>query len=126
MKAEEQQRKDRSNEERSASMKLSVNVIIEGQVLAKLARIPDEEFSPNLLKYVARHNGYQEEFSNSEVTLMAVEWKPQPKLSSRNYVKRDNAFKRADSVEMIPGEPLYKRDVNSTPPRYVRYGKVPA
>jgi hypothetical protein len=39
-------------------------------------------------------------------------------------VKRNDAFKRADSVETIFGEPLYKRVLNSTSPRFVRYGKV--
>lgn len=39
-------------------------------------------------------------------------------------MKRDDSFQHADAVETIPGEPLYKWDLNATPPRYVRYGKV--
>ena len=52
-----------------------------------------------------------------------MDWKP--RLSSRRYVKPEDAFKRIDSLEeLIPGEPLYKRDLNVASPRYIRYGKM--
>ena len=104
--------------------KLRVNVISKGKYWKAYEEIPPEELSPNLLKYVASDNGYQEEIQQQRNDADAVEWKPQPKLSSRNYVKRDAVFKRADSVETIPGDSLYKRDVNANLPRFVRYGKV--
>ena len=107
-------------------MRLTHNVISKGKYWRAGEDIPDEELSPTLLKYVNNGNGYQEEIQQQRSDADAVEWKPQAKLSSRNYVKRDNAFKRSDSVDTIPGEPLYKRDVNSIPPKFVRYGKVPA
>jgi hypothetical protein len=105
--------------------RLSVNVISKGKYWKAGDEIPDEELSPNLLKYVARDNGYAEEIRQQRNDADAVEWKPQ-RLSSRNYVKREAAFKRAGSGEMIPGEPLYKKDLGAPSPRYVRYGKVPA
>jgi hypothetical protein len=58
---------------------------------------------------------------SNERRLMRSNGKPQAKLSSRNYVKRDNVFKRASKVDMIPGEALYRRYLNSTPPKYIRY-----
>jgi len=103
-------------------MKLTHNVITKGRYYKAGEEIPDEELSPNLLKYV--DNGYAESIQQQRSDADAVEWKPQAKLSSRNYVKRDQAFKRAASVDTIPGEPLYKKDVNSNSPRFVRYGKV--
>ena len=103
--------------------KLSVNVISKGKYWKAYEEIPPEELSPNLLKYVDNGN---EELRQQRSDADGVEWKPQAKLSSKRYVKRNQAFKRADSVETIPGEPLYKRDVNSIPPKFVRYGKVPA
>jgi hypothetical protein len=106
-------------------MKLSVNVISKGKYWRAGEDIPDEELSPNILQYVVRHNGYAEDIQQQRNDADGVEWKPQPKLSSRNYVKRNQAFKRADSVNTIPGEPLYKRDLNSASPRFFRYGKVP-
>ena len=103
--------------------KLHVNVISKGKYWRAGDEIPPEELSPNLLKYV--DNGYQEEIRQQRSDADAVEWKPQAKLSPRNYVKRDNdTFKRADSIETIPGEPLYKKDLNAPSPRYVRYGRV--
>ena len=65
---------------------------------------------------------YQEAIQQERNDADAVEWKP--KLSAKRFVKRDEGFKRVDSVETIPGEQLYRRDLNATPPRYVRYGKV--
>jgi hypothetical protein len=102
-----------------------VNMIARGKYYRAGEDIPDEELSPNLLKYVDNGNGYAEEIQQQRTDADAMEWKPQ-RLSSRNYVKRDQVFKRAGSVEMIPGEPLYKRDENANPPRFVRYGKVQA
>jgi hypothetical protein len=108
-------------------MKLSVNVISKGKYWRAGEDIPDEELSSNLLQYVARHNGYADEIRQQRNDADGVEWKPsQVKLSSKRYVKRGEAFKRVDSVETIPGEVLYKRDLNSTSPRFVRYGKVQA
>ena len=105
-------------------MKLSVNVISKGKYYKAFEEIPDEELSPNLLRYVARHNGYAEEIQQQRRDADGVEWKLQARLSSKNYVKRGEAMKRADSVERIPGEPLYKKDLGAPSPRYVRYGKV--
>ena len=105
-------------------MKLSVNVISKGKYWRAGEDIPDEELSPNLLKYVARHNGYAEEIQQQRSDADGVEWKPQARLSSKRYVRRGEAMKRADSVETIPGEPLFKKDLNSPTPRFVRYGKV--
>jgi hypothetical protein len=105
--------------------RLSVNVISKGKYYRAGEDIPDEELSPNLLQYVARHNGYAEEIRQQRSDADGVEWKPsQPKLSSKRYVKRGDAFKRVDSVETIPGEALYKRDLNAPSSRFVRYGKV--
>jgi hypothetical protein len=67
---------------------------------------------------------YQEEIQEQRNDADDIAGKPQPKLSSRRHVKRDDSFKRSDSVETITGEPLYKRDLNAVPPKYVRYGKV--
>ena len=107
--------------------RLSVNVISKGKYWKAGEDIPDEELSPNILKYVARNNGYVEEIRHQRSDADGVESKPsQPKLSSKRYVKRGDAFKRVDSVETTVGEPLYKRDLNSTSPRSVRYGKVEA
>jgi hypothetical protein len=106
--------------------KLSVNIISKGKYWKAGEEIPDEELSPNLVKFVASDNGYAEEIRQQRSDADAMERKPQPKLSSRNYVKREAAFKRAGSVEMIPGEPLYKKDLNALSPRYIRYGRVPA
>ncbi len=92
-------------------MKLSVNVISKGKYWKAGDEIPDEELSPNLLKYVARHNGYADEIRQQRSDADGVEWKPQAKLSSRNYVRRGDVFKRAGSVEMVPGEVLYKRNL---------------
>jgi hypothetical protein len=82
--------------------------------------------SPNLLKYV--DNGYQEKIQQQRRDADDISSGPTGpdgwRLSSRRYVKRDASFKRSDSVETIPGEPLYKRDLNATRLRYVRYGKV--
>ena len=107
-------------------MKLAVNVISKGKYWRAGEDIPDEELSPNLLKYVARHNGYAEEIQQQRSDADGVEWKPQARLSSRNYVKRGNIFKRAATAETIPGEPLFKKDLGAPSPRYVRYGKVSA
>ena len=105
--------------------KLSVNVISKGKYWKAGDEIPDEELSANLFKYVDNGNTYQAEIQQQRSDADGVEWKPsQPKLSSKRYVKRGEAFKRADFVETIPNEPLYKKDLNSPTPRYVRYGKV--
>ena len=104
--------------------KLSVNVISKGKYWKAFEEIPDEELSPNLLRYVARDNGYQEEIRQQRSDANAVESKPQMRrLSPRNYVKRANTFKRVDPYT-VPGEQLYKRKLISFPPRYVRYGKI--
>jgi hypothetical protein len=105
-------------------MRLTHNVITKGRYYKAGEEIPDEELSPNLLKYVVRDNGYAEEIRQQRSDADSMEWKPQSKLSSRNYVKRENVFKRVSSAETIPGEPLYKKDLNAPSPRFVRYGKV--
>lgn len=107
-------------------LRLRVNVISKGKYYRAGEDIPDDLLSPNLLRYVATGNGYAEEIQQQRKDADGVEWKPQAKLSSRNYVKRDKAFKRAASAEAIPGEALYKKDLGAPSPRYVRYGKVPA
>ena len=104
--------------------RLSVNVISKGKYWKAFEEIPDEELSPNLLRYVAKDNGYAESIRQQRSDADGVEWKPQAKLSSKRYVKRGEAFKRVDSVETISGEALYKRDLNAPSPRFVRYGKV--
>jgi hypothetical protein len=102
-------------------MKLMYNLVTKGRYYRAGEEIPEQELSSNLLKY-----GYQEEIQPQRGAADGVEWKPQAKLSSRNYVKRDNVFKRVSSAETVPGEPLYKKDLNAPSPRFVRYGKVPA
>ena len=49
-------------------MRLTHNVITKGRYYKAGEEIPDEELSPNLLKYV--DNGYQERFNNSEGMLI--------------------------------------------------------
>ena len=93
--------------------RLSVNVISKGKYWKAGEEIPDEELSPNLLKYVARHNGYAEEIRQQRNDADGVEWKPQAKLSSKRYVKRGEAFKRVDSVETIRAKRCTKTDLNS-------------
>jgi hypothetical protein len=101
--------------------RLRVSLISKGKYWQVFEDIPDDELPPFALKYVANESEIQQQRRDAD----AIESKPTPsKLSARRYVKRDDTFKRSDSVETIPGEPLYKRDLNATPPRYVRYGKV--
>ena len=58
----------------------------------------------------------REEIQQQRNDADGVEWKPsQPKLSSKNYVKRGEAFKRADSVETIPGNRFTKRSDAPSP-----------
>jgi hypothetical protein len=99
-------------------MRLRVHLISRGKYYEAGTDIPDDDLPEFATKYAS------EEIQQQRNDADAVEWRPQAKLSSRRYVKREGAFKRAGSVEMIPGEPLYKRDLNATSPRYVRYGRV--
>ena len=112
-------------------MILTHNVITHGRYYKAGEDIPNDLLSDAMRKYAVTisEDGDAVDDSYSKTLQKQREeadGKFQPRLSSRNYVKRDQVFKRADSVETIPGEPLYKRNVNSTPPRFVRYGKVQA
>ena len=53
--------------------KLRVNVISKGKYWKAYEKIPPEELSPNLLKYVASDNGYQEEIQQQRNDAAAVE-----------------------------------------------------
>ena len=52
--------------------RLSVNVISKGKYWKAGEEIPDEELSPNLLKYVAGDNGYAEEIRQQRSDAMAL------------------------------------------------------
>ena len=108
-------------------MKLRANVITKGRYYKAGKDIPDDLLSDAMRKYAVSEDGDGVDASYSEKIQRQrsdADWKPQAKLSSRNYVKRNASFKRADSVETIPGESLYKKDVGALSPRYVRYGRV--
>ena len=100
-------------------MKLRANVITKGRYYKAGEDIPDDLLSNTMRKYAVT---VSEDGDGMDAD--GVESKPGVKLSSRNYVKRDASFKRASSSETIPGEPLYKKDLNAPSPRFVRYGKV--
>ena len=112
---------------RIPSATLTHNVITQGRYYKAGEDIPNDLLSDATRKYAVSADEERSKLQQQRRDADEVESKPAPsKLSSRNYVKRDDTFKRSDSVETIPGEPLYKRDVNSNSPRFVRYGKVQA
>jgi hypothetical protein len=108
-------------------MKLKANVITKGKYYRAGEDIPDDLLSDALRKYALSPDEERSVIEQQRSDADGVEWKPsQVKLSSKRYVKRGDGFKRVDSVETTVGELLYKRDLNSPTPRFVRYGKVQA
>jgi hypothetical protein len=72
---------------------------------------------------VLKDNGHGPEEPEPAPSRAKAKAKP---LASQRYVRRGVRFTRADEQELIPGEPLYVRQPNVSPPRFVRAGRVKA
>jgi hypothetical protein len=105
-----------------AAMILAHNVITKGRYYKAGEDIPENLLSDALRKYAISPDEERDRLGSEPTGSEGMH--RQARLSSKRYVKRNDVFKRADSVETIAGEVLYKKDLNSTSPRFVRYGSV--